>query len=195
MQFTPAAGRYWQVSLARLQLRPVLHTSLSQQRWPSSPHAAQVLFRQSVNGAVQSTLLPQHAWPAFPHVPPWHPPALQTPWPPGQADPSEMQVVPFWSQQPPLRHTLPGQQTWPGPPHCAQTPLLQARVALPQESFAQQGWPAPPQSAQVLLPAQPRFAAAHRPPPQQGWPAAPQVLQAFPLQPTLGAVQRPPQQA
>jgi len=185
---------YWQLPVFWLQTLPVRHTSLLQQRWPRSPHAAQTLLRQSVYGAVQSTLLPQHAWPAFPHVPPWQPPPVQVPWPPGQVEPSPMQILLFCSQHPPFTHTLPAQQGWPGPPHWAQTPWLQPSEPSLQVSFAQHGWPAPPHAAQVLPPVQPRSALAQLCPAQHGWPAPPQVTQVLALQACPDAVHRPPQQ-
>ena len=45
-----------------------------------------------------------------PHVPPWHPPAVQLPAPPGQAAPAAMQLLVSRLQQPPPPHRFPSQQ-------------------------------------------------------------------------------------
>lgn len=185
---------YWQVSLERLQLRPGWQTSLGQQRWPTSPHWAQELLRQSVHAAVHSTPLPQQVWPAWPQVPPWQPLLVHTPWPPGQVAPAAMQVVLFWSQQPPPLHTLPPQHRCPGPPHWVQV-LFAHTVPSEQVSLLQQGWPAPPHCAQTLPGPQPNAAPRQVSPAQQGCPTSPQRAQVVPLQPMPEAVQRLPQHA
>src|SRR6185437_11961777 len=83
----------------------------------------------------------QHIWLDAPQVPQL--PSLQVPPMLGHAEPDATQVRS--TQQPPLEQPLPGQQGWPGPPHCAHNPLLQALRS------AQQAPPADPQFLKAAL--------------------------------------------
>jgi hypothetical protein len=92
----------------------------------------------------------------------------------GQAEPDAVQMRS--TQQPLDEQTLPPQHGWPGPPHCAHSPLLQLSPEL-QSWPAQQAWPAPPHAWQVP--------PTHEPPDlqvrsaQQAPPSDPQLLKAL----------------
>jgi hypothetical protein len=119
----------------------------------------------------------QHAWPAPPQavsVPPRHT------VPPGPLAPSGMQVLVVVSRHAPPPQGVPVAQAGSsGPPHGAQDPAAQARVALLHALPAQHGWPRPPHAAHWLV-------ARHRSPAAQAVPAVTHwfelVLQHPPVQ-------------
>src|SRR6185312_10089241 len=162
-----------QATPSAVQVRP------EQQGWPAAPQATQVVAEQVTPLPVQVVRpLPpalgsvQHIWLDAPQVPQL--PSLQVPPMLGHAEPDATQVRS--TQQPPLEQPLPGQQGWPGPPHCAHNPLLQALPSA-QSPPAQQVCPGAPHAAQVsllvqLLPDSQLRSA------QQAPPADPQFLKA-----------------
>jgi hypothetical protein len=96
LQTDPAQHALVDAPHATQRLVPVWQTNGSPQKppdprlgaqhgWPTPPHATHIPFEHVLEGAVHPTPPAQHASPICPHAPPWHPPALHIPWPPGHA--------------------------------------------------------------------------------------------------------------
>jgi hypothetical protein len=105
----------------------------------------------------------QHGEPGVPQ--PLHPPSVHIP----KFMPPSMQAMPVGvqlpaTQQPPVRHMLPAQQAWPGPPQGTQVPESPPAAEHAEPSVhgvapAQHGLPAEPHVAHTLAPGRHRRVA------------------------------------